>query len=110
MESRISLITLGVKDLKKSIKFYKKGLGLKRYPFKSDDVAFFNLKGTWLGLYPWEELAKDALVPVSGKGFRGVTLAHNVKTKAEVRKILAQAKRAGAAEPQPGTPRQQFFA
>jgi predicted lactoylglutathione lyase len=85
-----------VKNIKKSIKFYEKGLKFPRFTFESNDVAFFNLNGTWLGLYPWKKLAQDALVSAQGNGFRGVTLAHNVKTKAEVNKILNKAKKAGA--------------
>jgi predicted lactoylglutathione lyase len=96
MEPRISMITLGVSDLKKSRKFYEKGLGFPVRPESQDDVVFFGLTSTWLGLYPRESLAKDAEVPAKGSGFRGVTLAHNVRAKKEVDALLAQAKKAGA--------------
>ncbi len=95
MKSRISMITLGVADLAASTRFYEEGLGLSRLPFDGDAV-FFNLSGTWLGLYPWEELAKDAQVLAVGEGFRGVTLAHNLASKEEVDEVMAQAERAGA--------------
>ena len=62
----------------------------------SDEIAFFDLDGTWLGLYPWDKLAEDATVSLEGSGFRGVTLAHNVKSKEEVNSVISQAIGAGA--------------
>ena len=95
MQSRISMITLGVRDLKASIKFYHEGLGLRCKDPSGNAVAFFNLNGTWLGLYPWDKLAEDALVPDEGSGFRGVALAHNCTSKEEVDSIVAKAVEAG---------------
>ena len=96
MQPRISMITLGVSNLKAAVEFYQTGLGLPlREPY-SDDVAFFNLNGTWLGLYPWDKLAEDAMVPAEGSGFRGVTLAHNLQSKEEVDAVMSQALSAGA--------------
>ena len=95
MKPRISLITLGVENLSDSIRFYEKGLGLPRMSFEGE-VAFFKLSGTWLGLYPRQALAEDALVDAAGEGFRGVTLAHNVASKQEVDEVMAQAAAAGA--------------
>lgn len=96
MQPRISMITLGVKDLKKSIAFYQKGLMLPLREPQSDGNAFFNLNGTWLSLYPWDKLAEDATIPPQGAGFRGVTLAHNVKSKEEVDRVMSQAVQTGA--------------
>jgi len=90
------MITLGVKDLEKSVEFYHQGLALPLREPQSDDIAFFNLNGTWLGLYPWDKLAEDVTVPPQGTGFRGVALAHNVKSKEEVDSVMAQAIQAGA--------------
>src|ERR1700722_282350 len=84
MEPRISMITLGVSDLKKSRKFYEKGLGFPVRPESQGDVVFFGLASTWLGLYPRKSLAEDAQVPAKGSGFQGVALAHNVRTQKEV--------------------------
>ena len=95
MEPRISIITLGVSDLARSIRFYRDGLGLPA-DTSNANIAFFQLRGTWLALYPREELAKDALVPAEGSGFTGFTLAHNLRSKPEVDALLAQAVRAGA--------------
>jgi catechol 2,3-dioxygenase-like lactoylglutathione lyase family enzyme len=83
MEPRISLITLGVTDLERSIRFYRDGLGLPMRP-DNEGVAFFETKGTWLGLFPRENLADDATVPADGSGFPGFTLAHNLRSKEEV--------------------------
>ncbi len=96
MQARISMISLGVKDLQAAIKFYQKGLGLPRKEPYSDEIAFFDLSGTWLGLYPWDKLAEDVTVSQKGSGFRGVTLAHNVKSKEEVNAVISQATGAGA--------------
>lgn len=98
MEPRVSLITLGVADLARSIAFYETGLGLKRLAgFENADVAFFPLRGAWLALHPRRTLAEDARVEDSGPApFAGFTLAHNVHDKAEVDDLLAAAVAAGA--------------
>jgi catechol 2,3-dioxygenase-like lactoylglutathione lyase family enzyme len=95
MEPRISMITLGVADLERSKKFYRDGLG---FPVndKHEGVVFFPLKGTWLALFPTNDLAADAQVPAEGSGFSRVTLAHNVANKDDVARVLQQAKDAGA--------------
>ena len=95
MEPRISIITLGVADLAASVRFYRDGLGL---PMREggDGIAFFETKGTWLALFPREALAADATVPADGAGFRGFTLAHNVRSREEVDALLREAEAAGA--------------
>jgi len=95
MEPRISIITLGVSDLARSVQFYQDGLGL---PLRQggEGIAFFETKGTWLALYPREALAADAAVPVDGTGFPGFTLAHNVRSREEVDASLKEAQSAGA--------------
>jgi uncharacterized protein len=95
MKPRISMITLGVTDLTRSIGFYEKGLGLPRME-SPPEVAFFTLNGTWLGLFGREALAEDAGVPAAGSGFTGVTLAHNVNSEAAVDALVQQAVAAGA--------------
>ncbi len=94
MKPRINMITLGVKDMEKAIRFYANGLGLPRMPFEGG-AAFFTLNGSWLSLYPWNALAEDATVNASGSGFRGITLAHVVSSKEEVRDVLNQAAKFG---------------
>lgn len=101
MKPGISLVTLGVKDLEKSVRFYRDGLG---FPLMESppSVAFFTLNGTWLGLYSRESLAEDAMVPAEGSGFGGFTLAHNVASEAEVDRVLEEAVAAGATLTKPG--------
>lgn len=95
MEPRISMITLGGRDLPAAVRFYGEGQGLPRRA-SPPEVAFFTLDGTWLGLYGREALAADAGVDPAGSGFSGVTLAHNVTSRAAVDTMLAQARAAGA--------------
>lgn len=95
MKPRISMITLGVTDLEKSVKFYEEGLGFPKKE-SSPEVAFFTLNGTWLGLYGREALAEDAMVSAEGSGFNSFALAHNVASEDEVDKTMAQALAAGA--------------
>ncbi len=95
MKPRISMITLGVRDLPAAIEFYEQGLGFPRMA-SEPEVAFFTLNGTWLGLYGREALAKDAQVPTEGAGFEGFTLAHNVESEQAVDAVVAQAVAAGA--------------
>ena len=95
MKPRISMITLGVNDLKASIRFYRDGLGFPKME-SSSDVAFFPLNGSWLGLYHRESLAADATVSPEGSGFAGFTLSHNVVSEAEVDQTIEKAASAGA--------------
>jgi len=95
MQPRMSMITLGVKDLERSIVFYRNGLGFPRKG-EHEDVAFFNLNGTWLGLYNREALAEDAQVSAEGSGYNSFTISHNVHSEAEVQDVIQQAIDAGA--------------
>lgn len=95
MKPRISMVSLGVADLEKSIAFYRDGLGLPMLP-SPPGVAFFNLNGTWLGLSGRESLAADAGVPPEGSGYTGINLAHNVASENEVMEVLELAVNAGA--------------
>lgn len=96
MEPRISIVTLGVSDLPRSVAFYRDGLGLTLYDEKTESIAFFQNKGTWLALYPRDALAADVGIPTEGSGFSGVTLAHNLRSKEEVDELLDVAVAAGA--------------
>ena len=83
LEPRISIITLGVSDLQRSLRFYQDGL---RLPFQdsSDEIAFFGTSGTWLAIHPRSMLGQDAGAQPDGHGFPGFTLAHNVRTREDV--------------------------
>ena len=98
MEPRVSIITLGVTDLKRSLAFYRDGLGLPTSAEEDPKIVFFRTGGVCLALYPHDELARDVSEDFAGArgGFSGVTLAHNVRTREEVDEVLAQAERAGA--------------
>ena len=89
------MITLGVRDMAASVKFYEQGLGFPRIE-SPPEVAFFSLNGSWLGLYGREALAEDANVSPDGSGFASFTLAHNVHAESEVDEVMAQAIEAGA--------------
>lgn len=96
MESRISIITLGVRDMTLSFRFYRDGLGFSTKEKDGDAIVFFATAGTRLAIYPIEKLAEDigpAIQPKSG--FSGITLAHNVRNKEEVSEVLKLAEKAG---------------
>jgi catechol 2,3-dioxygenase-like lactoylglutathione lyase family enzyme len=98
MEQRISIITLGVADLQKSSGFYER-LGWRRSTASGDGIVFFQAGGMALALYPRDELAKDTNVGPEGEGFKGISLAYNVRGREEVDLVLAEAEAAGAAIP-----------
>jgi catechol 2,3-dioxygenase-like lactoylglutathione lyase family enzyme len=94
MEQRISLVTLGVSDLARAFDFYQR-LGWHGQQFQ--ETVFFQTGS--IGVILWDEgkLADDAgLPPASGSGFRGATLAHNVRSTDEVDAVVAVARDAGA--------------
>lgn len=95
MEPRISFITLGVSDLERSTRFYVDVLRLVRLP-SPPTVCFFEMGKTWLALFPRNELAADAGVPVDGGGgFPGFSLSHNVREEYEVDALLAEIEAGG---------------
>ncbi|MES2387397.1 MAG: VOC family protein [Bacteroidota bacterium] len=97
MIPRIHIITLGVADLEKSRAFYRDGLGFPLSPSSQDSIAFFQLGGLVLSLYPYSD-AKDEAEYFSRKsdGYGGIGLAHNCKSKDEVNEVIALAEAAGA--------------
>jgi catechol 2,3-dioxygenase-like lactoylglutathione lyase family enzyme len=93
--ARISIVTLGVADLTRSIAFYD-ALGWERCASSNEDIAWFRTSGSYLGLFPWIELAADAALPADRTpGFGGVTLAINVETETAVATSLDAAVAAG---------------
>jgi catechol 2,3-dioxygenase-like lactoylglutathione lyase family enzyme len=105
MEPRISLITLGVSDLRRSLSFYRDGLGFPTTWSPDKGVIFFQTRGTVLALFPYSELAKDVcaeMKPGPIPKFTGIALAHNVREKHEVNEVLASAERAGGKIEKPG--------
>jgi predicted lactoylglutathione lyase len=100
LEQRVSLITLGVRDLATARDFYE-ALGWKSGAAPADDVVFFQAGGMIVALWGREQLAEDTAVQDSG-GWGGVTLAYNTRSPAEVDAVLAEAEAAGATIPRAG--------
>jgi catechol 2,3-dioxygenase-like lactoylglutathione lyase family enzyme len=96
MRPKLHLVTLGVKDFKRSLQFYHDGLGWPLSSASQGDVAFFPLGGVVLALYPRDKLAEDARVSPAGSGFSGITLAYNTKSQAEVDEVLQTVENLGA--------------
>jgi catechol 2,3-dioxygenase-like lactoylglutathione lyase family enzyme len=94
MEQRVSLVTLGVRNLARARSFYE-ALGWTTDAGPDDDVVFFPAGGMIVSLWGREQLAEDTGVPDSG-GWGGITLAHNVRSAAEVDAVLNEADAAGA--------------
>lgn len=108
MKPKISLVGLGVRDLDRSIAFYRDGLGFVPHSYaEGDDHVMFQLEGSWLSLYPRDKLAEDATIIDDGRGFSGMTLAHNVGSPAEVDAVFAHAISVGGRAVK--TPQQVFW-
>jgi uncharacterized protein len=95
MEQRISLITLGVKSLEASKKFYAEGFGWKP-AFESKEIIFFQTSGMIFALFPREELAADFQGDAAEFGRAAMALAYNVRAKNEVNPLIERAVAAGA--------------
>ena len=99
MEPRVSLVTLGVSDLKRSVGFYRDGLGWPKSSVGGDEVAFFKTGGVVIALFPRASFAADAdldVAAVEHGGFARFSLAHNVAEEGQVDSVLAEAAEAGA--------------
>lgn len=95
MEPRVSLITLGVEDLARAQRFYE-ALGWTRSKASVEgEVAFYQAGALAIGLWSYRSLAEDARVAPAGEGFRRIALAHNVRAKGDVDRVLAEAAAAG---------------
>ena len=100
MEQRVSLVTLGVRDLRRAREFYE-GLGWTTRAAPDDDVVFFRAGGMVVALWDRGRLAEDSGVE-DAAGWGGVTLAHNVRSPEEVDSVIAEAEAAGAHIPRQG--------
>ncbi|TNJ48236.1 VOC family protein [Phaeobacter sp. B1627] len=94
MEQRVSLITLGVRDMEASAAFYE-ALGWRRVD-SPDGVIAFDLLSQTLGLYPLTKLAEDLNLPEEALGTGAMTLSHNVRLMEEVAPLIERARAAGA--------------
>ena len=102
MKPRIGVLTIGVDDLERSLRFYRDGLGLDTKgivgtEFERGAVVFFDLHGGLkLALWPRDNIAHDARLPRSPRSPTEFTIGHNVRTQSDVDRLLAQAEKAGA--------------
>jgi uncharacterized protein len=102
VKPRVTIITLGVESLERSLAFYRDGLGLATQgivgsEFEYGAVAFFDLQsGMKLALWPRESIARDANLSKSPRSPTDFTLGHNVNSREEVDALMVQAKKAGA--------------
>jgi len=100
MEQRLTVVTLGVSDLARARTFYE-ALGWTTGAEPDDDVVFFQSGGMVVALWGRSQLAEDSGV-TEGEGWGGITLAHNVRSPADVDAVLSEAERAGATITRPG--------
>ena len=100
MQQRVSLVTLGVRDLGRARRFYE-ALGWATRAEPDDDIVFFQAGGMIVALWDRDKLAEDTVVSDSG-GWGGITLAHCVASPDDVDDVLAQAEAAGATIARPG--------
>jgi hypothetical protein len=109
MKPRITLLTLGVDDLERSLAFYRAGLGLKSEgivgaEFEYGAVAFFDLRPDFkLALWPRKSIARDTGLSLAPRSATEFTIGHNVGSKDEVDTVMLEAKRAGAKIVKPAT-------
>jgi len=102
VKPRITVITIGVDDLERSLRFYRDGLGMKTdgiigKEFEHGAVAFFDLQaGLKLAIWPRKSLSHDSGLPPGSPNPTEFTLGHNVASKAEVNAVMQKAKNAGA--------------
>ena len=95
MEQRISIVTLGVKNLETSKRFYVDGLGWKTV-FENKEIIFFQAGGMVFALFLRDQLAADFLADPAALGRAAMALAHNVREKSEVDPLMQRAAAAGA--------------
>jgi catechol 2,3-dioxygenase-like lactoylglutathione lyase family enzyme len=107
MKPRITLLTIGVDDLERSLRFYRDGLGLKTEgivgkQYEHGAVAFFDLQpGLKLAIWPRRSISRDSGLPPGSASATEFTIGHNVRSKAEVDAVMEQAGKAGAAVVKP---------
>jgi hypothetical protein len=100
VEQRLSLVTLGVRDLERARRFYE-ALGWTSGAAPADDVVFFQAGGMAVALWSRESLAEDSAVTDEG-GWGGITLAYNTRSPEEVDAVIAEAEAAGGTILRPG--------
>ena len=103
MKPKISMVSLAVNDLPRSLAFYREGLGFPLHNYaEGDDFIMFRLEGSWLSIYPREEALKD--LRAGALTYASVGLSHNVPSEAAVREVYEQGLAAGATAIKPPQP------
>src|SRR5437870_253659 len=96
MRQKLNLITLGVDNFERSVKFYEEGLGWKKSDKSVDELALFPLGGITLALHPRQALADDTTLPYQPTAFSGMTISYNATSEKEVDEVLKQVEALGA--------------
>jgi catechol 2,3-dioxygenase-like lactoylglutathione lyase family enzyme len=102
MKPRISVLTLGVDDLERTVAFYRDGLGLATEgiigkEFEHGAVAFFDLQSKLkLAVWAQHDIAHDTGLPRTARCPTEFTIGHNVSSKSEVDSVMERARKAGA--------------
>ena len=101
MEARLTVLTLGVDDLERAVAFYRDGLGLPTEgivgrEFEHGAVAFFDLQGLRLALWERGNIAWDSGLPEGPRSATEMTLGHNMRSREDVDRVMAEAAAAGA--------------
>jgi len=97
MKSKISIITLGVSDFKKSFDFYTRGLGFTPHNYKIGDVyTLFEMEGSWFSIFPIDMMSEDAGIKRTISPSSSFTLAHNVESENKVDEVFELGIKAGA--------------
>jgi len=102
MKPRVTVITIGVDDLERALRFYRDGLGFRTdgivgKEFEHGAVAFFDLQaGLKLAIWPRTSISHDSGIPLSSASPTEFTVGHNVSSRAEVDAVMQQAQNAGA--------------
>ena len=102
MKPRVTVITIGVDDLERALRFYRDGLGFRTdgivgKEFEHGAVAFFDLQaGLKLAIWPRTSISHDSGIPLSSPSPTEFTVGHNVSSRAEVDAVMRQAQNAGA--------------
>ncbi len=94
MRQKLNLITLGVTDLERSLKFYE-GLKWEKSQASNNDLVLFELGGMVMALYPRKLLAEDATVEDQTTGFSGITISYNAKSETEVDEVIKEVRSLG---------------
>lgn len=95
LEQRLTILGLGVTDLKKANDFYENIFGWKKLDASNESISFFQLNGILLSLYPREKLAEDATISPEGSGFKAFSMAYNTRSEQEVDALIKNLKSKG---------------